>query len=203
LATRPWSRDAEVTPINNNDPRDPSSSTKEGRGALSDWLSLGYITPKYGKSGTTAVEYSVNDFSLSQVASGLGKTHDAKKYLAKSRNWVNHWDPNAFSLNCTEFLVPRTTFGFLKQDPLSCGGCYWGDAYYEALPWEYSFNANHDINTLIALSGGTTGFVSRLETVFKPGINTSGRSAAYNNTIFNPGNEPSFNTPYLYNFAGR
>jgi hypothetical protein len=36
-----------------------------------------------------------------------------------------------------------------------------------------------------------------------PGINTSGRSAAYNNTIFNPGNEPSFTTPYLYNYIGR
>jgi putative alpha-1,2-mannosidase len=64
-------------------------------------------------------------------------------------------------------------------------------------------NAHHDINTLIALSGGPTTFVSRLETIFKPGINTSGRSAAFNNTIFNPGNEPSFATPYLYNYVGR
>lgn len=39
--------------------------------------------------------------------------------------------------------------------------------------------------------------------MFKPGINTSGRSSAFNNTIFNPGNEPSFTTPYLYNFVGR
>lgn len=196
-------KDAEVTPVNNNDPRDPSSSTKEGRGALPDWLSLGYITPNYGRSVTRAVEYSVNDFSLYQVASGLGKTEDATKYLGRSRNWRNHWNPNATSLNFTGFLVPRTTAGFLKQDPLSCGGCYWGDAFYEALPWEYSFNANHDVNTIIALSGGTEAFVSRLQTVFKPGINTSGRSAAYNNTIFNPGNEPSFTTPYLYNYAGR
>jgi predicted alpha-1,2-mannosidase len=196
-------KDAEIAPVNNNDPRDPSSSTKEGRGALPDWLSLGYITPNYGRSVTRAVEYAVNDFSLYQVASGLGKTDDAKKYLGRSRNWRNHWNPNATSLNFTGFLVPRTTAGFLEQDPLSCGGCYWGDAYYEALPWEYSFNANHVINTLIALSGGPDNFVSRLQTVFKTGINTSGRSAAYNNTIFNPGNEPSFNTPYLYNYAGR
>jgi hypothetical protein len=38
---------------------------------------------------------------------------------------------------------------------------------------------------------------------FTPGVNTSGRSVAFNNTIFNPGNEPSFTTPYLYNFVGR
>jgi putative alpha-1,2-mannosidase len=128
-------KDAEVTPVNNNDPRDLSSSTKEGRGALPDWLSLGYITPKYGRSVTRAVEYSVNDFSLYQVASGLGQMDDAKKYLSRSRNWRNHWDPNAASLNFTGFLVPRTTAGFLKQDPLSCGGCYWGDGEWPASPF--------------------------------------------------------------------
>jgi len=48
--------DAEVTPPNNDDPRDPSSSTKEGRGALPDWLEYGFITPNYGRSVTRAVE---------------------------------------------------------------------------------------------------------------------------------------------------
>ena len=56
---------------------------------------------------------------------------------------------------------------------------------------------------MIALSGGSSTFVARLQTVFTPGINTSGRSTAYNNTIFNRGNEPSFTTPYLYNYVGR
>jgi putative alpha-1,2-mannosidase len=87
--------------------------------------------------------------------------------------------------------VPRdATNGFLAQDPLTCGGCYWADYYYEALPWEYSFNAHHDIDTLMALSGGPDRFVDRLETFF-------------NHSLFNPGNEPSFTTPFLYNFAGR
>jgi predicted alpha-1,2-mannosidase len=196
-------KNAEVVPENNNDPRDLSSSTKEGRGALPDWLSLGYITPKYGRAVTRAVEYSVNDFSLAQVAFELGKAEDAKKYFGRSHNWRNHWNPSATALNFTGFMVPRSTEGYIDQNPLSCDGCYWGDAYYEALPWEYSFNAHHDINTLIALSGGPETFVNRLETTFMPGANPSGRSAAFNNTIFNPGNEPSFTTPYLYNYVGR
>lgn len=49
-------KDAEVQPPNNNDPRDRSSSTKEGRGALPDWLNLGFITPAYGRSVSRAVE---------------------------------------------------------------------------------------------------------------------------------------------------
>lgn len=43
-------KDAEIVPTNNNDPRDLSSSTKEGRGALPDWLKYGYITPTFGRS---------------------------------------------------------------------------------------------------------------------------------------------------------
>jgi putative alpha-1,2-mannosidase len=106
------------------------------------------------------------------------------------------------SLGFSGFLGPRNQTAFLDQDPLSCGGCYWGDAYYEALPWEYSFNAHHDIDSLIALSGGEQTFVQRLEMMFTPGKNPHG-SPAFNSTIFNPGNEPSFTTPFLYNFVGR
>ena len=49
-------KNAEVVPLNNNDPRDPSSSTKEGRGALPDWLQYGFITPNFGRSVSRAVE---------------------------------------------------------------------------------------------------------------------------------------------------
>lgn len=48
--------DAETVPANNNDSRDPSSSTKEGRGALPDWIDHGYITTKYGRSVSRAIE---------------------------------------------------------------------------------------------------------------------------------------------------
>ena len=148
-----------------------------------------------------AADYSLNDFALSQGASCLNKTSDSTKYLTRSRNWRNHWDASASSLNFTGFPAPRNADGsFVTENPLSCGGCYWGDAFYEATPWEYTFAPYHDISTLITLSGGPDTFVSRLETVFTPGLNPSG-SAAFGNTIFNPGNEPDFATPYLFNFV--
>lgn len=121
-------KDAEVVPPNNDDPRDKSGSTKEGRSALPDWLKYGYITPQFGRAVSRAVEYSANDFGLYQVAKGLGKDADADKYLNRSRNWRNHWNPNATSLGFSGFLVPRDENGFIEQDPLSCGGCYWADA---------------------------------------------------------------------------
>ncbi len=70
------------------------------------------------------------------------------------------------------------------------------------MPWEYSFNAHHDMATLIQLAGGTTTFVQRLDMTFTPGKNPTG-STAFNKTIFNPGNEPSFTTPFLYNFGNQ
>lgn len=197
-------KDAEVQPPNEPiDPEATDSSTHEGRGALPDWIGKQYITPQYTRSVNRAAEYAVNDFALAQVANGLEKSSDTIKYLNRSRQWRNHWNPAASSLNFTGFLAPRNADGsFVDEDPLSCGGCYWGDYFYEATPWEYSFSPYHDMSTLIDFVGGPETFVNRLDTIFTPGLNPAG-SAQFGNTIFNPGNEPSFNSPYLFNFAGR
>lgn len=185
--------DAEKTPPNNNDPSAPDSSTQQGRGALPDWLQYGWITPKFSRAVTRAVEYAGNDFALHQVASGLGKSGDALKYLQRSRNWRNHWDPNAESFGTKGFLVPRLANGSLiQQDPMDCGGCYWREPYYEGRPWEYTMNAHHDISMMIDMGGGSANYIKRLNTLMDP-----------DKQIFNPGNEPSFTTPYLYNFVGR
>lgn len=72
---------------------------------------------------------------------------------------------------------------------------------YQGLPWEYSFNAHHDLETLIQRVGGAEKFTDRLELTFRPGMVNN--NFDYDRTIFNPANEPSFGTPYLYNFVGR
>jgi predicted alpha-1,2-mannosidase len=168
---------------------------------LPDWLQYGYITPKFSRAVSRAIDYSLNDFALSQMASN--PKINAEMYLNRSRNWRNHWDPEANSLGFNGFVMPRNSNGsFMKQDPLSCGGCYWGDPYYEALPWEYSLGPHHDIAHLIQLSGGPGMFVERVSTIFKENQNPRGQPQ-FGKTIFDPGNEPSFASPYLFNFASR
>ncbi|KAH9431460.1 hypothetical protein MCOR02_008750 [Pyricularia oryzae] len=195
-------QNAEVTPPKTDgDGRDPSGQVKEGRGALPDWKEHGFITPKFTRSVTRAVEYSTNDFALYQVARGLDRSDDADKYMQRSRNWRNHWNPDMEALGHRGFLGPRDLNGFISQDPMSCGGCYWGDYYYQALPWEYSFNAHHDVAHMVTLMGGPDMFVDRLEKMFTPGL--FGGNAQFGHTMFNPGNEPSFNSPYMYNFVNR
>jgi predicted alpha-1,2-mannosidase len=181
--------DAEVVPPNNFDPKAPDSSTKEGRGALPDWLQYGYITPRFTRSVSRAVEYSTNDFGLHQVAVGLNKSAEAATYLNRSRNWRNHWNSNATSHGHAGFMVPRNANGsFVPQDPENCGGCYWGDAYYEDNAWVYSMNAIHDVAELKRRIGGDDRFVDRIDKLFDL-------------KIFNAGNEPGFTSPFLYNFV--
>lgn len=91
---------------------------------------LSYIcrSGSIGDGGRLTRLSSVNDFALYQVALGMGHTRDAEKYLDRSRNWRNHWNEDMSALNHTGFLGPRDEQGkFLGQDPLSCGGCYWGN----------------------------------------------------------------------------
>lgn len=121
-------KDAEVTPPNTipPDPQAPDSSTKEGRGALPDWLEYRFITPTFSRSACRALEYAYNDFSLHQVALGLNRTSDADKYLQRSRNWRNHWNANITSLGYSGFVAPRNVTDFILTDPLTDSG-YWGD----------------------------------------------------------------------------
>ncbi|KAK3110350.1 hypothetical protein LTR53_015441, partial [Teratosphaeriaceae sp. CCFEE 6253] len=161
----------------------------------------GYITPRFSRAVSRATEYSVNDFSLYQVASGLNRTDDEARYLSRSRNWRNQWNPEQSSFNTSGFMVPRYANGSFEYpwDPTQSG--YWPDPTYEDTSWSYSFNAHHDIYHLIALCGGRDGFIHRLKTYFEPGLYED--NSAFGSTLFNPSNEPAFTTPYLFNFVGR
>ncbi|KAL1962334.1 hypothetical protein VTN77DRAFT_9825 [Rasamsonia byssochlamydoides] len=201
-------KDAEVVPYNTYDPTDYTASTKEGRGALADWLELGYVSQdRNTRCISRTVEYSLNDFALSQVAAGENPS-DHQKYLKRSAGWQLIWNHNQTSLNFTGFLAPRFsngTFNTSGYDPLYCGECEWSAISYEAVPWEYSFTVPHDMETLISFMGGPTTFESRLDLMFKPGVAVQnlGANGAGITTLMNIGNEPDFMTPYLYNYINK
>ena len=193
-------KNAEVTPSNPiPDAMAPDSSTKEGRGALPDWLKHGFITTRFSRSVSRAIEYAYNDFSLYQVAQGLGnKSKEAKKYLKRSQNWRNHWNPDTEALGSKGFMMPRNETSFLSYDPLASGG-YWQDPFYQASSFIYSFGDIHDMATLVKRMGGEKGFLDRLDTVFRVG----GNPANPNGVLYDSTNQPSFNLGYLYNFINR
>jgi putative alpha-1,2-mannosidase len=76
-------KDAEVTPKPNHDPDDPTCANKEGRCALPDWLECSYITPNFSLSVSRTVDYSLNDFAISQVAKDMAP-QGYEKYFKRS-----------------------------------------------------------------------------------------------------------------------
>ncbi|KAJ9130912.1 Glycosyl hydrolase [Pleurostoma richardsiae] len=201
-------KDAEAQPYNTFSYADPTASVKEGRGALYDWIPLGYVSSdRSSRCISRTVEYSLNDYALSVVAAGYAPA-DAHKYLNRSAGWQRTWNHDISSHGFTGFLAPRFANGswdVASYDPGLCGECEWSAISYEATPWEYSFTVPHDMQTLIDFMGGAAEFERRLDYIFQP--NTSEQDLSANGagitTIMNIGNEPDFATPYLYNYVGK
>jgi putative alpha-1,2-mannosidase len=182
-------KDAEVVP-------DLRFYDKEGRAALKDWLELGYVSEdRNERCLSRTVEYSANDFAISQVARGE-KQNEVSKYLERARGWQKTWDPNVKSVNTTPeftgFLTPRFangTFDSFGYNPAQCGSCSSNSITYEATPFEYSFNVPHDMQTLIEFMGGSDSFEKRLDYIFQPNSSQQnlGANGAGITTIMNIG----------------
>lgn len=164
-------QDAETTPYNTFSPTDPTASVKEGRGALGDWLRLGYVSADGNtRCLSRTVEYALNDYALSVVAQGgddVGAAPgDVGKYLNRSAGWQRTWNHDVTSRGFSGFLTPRLANGSWNAtgyNPGLCGNCEWSSITYEATPWEYSFTVPHDMQSLIQYMGGETEFERRLD----------------------------------------
>jgi predicted alpha-1,2-mannosidase len=200
-------KDAEVLPFFDQNPVDARGSLKEGRSALDDWIPLGYVSAdRNSRAVSKNVEYSLNDFAVSQIAAGM-EPDDRELYLQRSSGWQLSWDPEATARNFSGFVMPRFANGTFQKtyNITNCGDCNWSDESYEGTAFEYSFVIPHDVQRMIELMGGTAHFESRLDYVFQP--NTSGVDLGVNGlgitTINNVANEPDFQTPYLYNYLNK
>lgn len=171
----------------------PADHLKEGRGGLDDWHNLGYVSIEGSdRSGSVHMEYAADDFEIALLAKGLGKSIDYRKYLARSGNWRNLWDPDLTVDGFKGFIRPRHRDGSWLIPFTPMDACTWGgNTFYEGNSWTYSTYVPQDVASLIAKSGGPANFVSRLDAFF----DVPGR--------YDVGNEPGFLTPYLYNWAGR
>ena len=126
-------KDADVLPFFDENPVDMQGSLKEGRGALDDWIPLGYVSAdRNTRAVSKTVEYSLNDFAVSQIAAGEAPG-DRDLYLRRSAGWQLSWDPESSSRNFTGFVMPRYANGtFHKTYYITdCGSCNWDDESYE------------------------------------------------------------------------
>ena len=84
---------------------EPYDWSNEGRGGLQSWHSLNYIPVQdfdhigFGtmtRSISRTLEYSYNDFCVSQLGKTYGPGNETK-YLQRSENWKNLFKPNQTS----------------------------------------------------------------------------------------------------------
>ena len=143
------------------------------------------------KSGSGTLSFAFQDQCVGRVLAGLCGPNDdwASRFLNRSSNWTNVWNEAARdeSGEFTGFASRRRASGaFDESDPRKG----YNRSFYEATGWEYSFFVPHDLPGLIARCGGKEAFVKRLD-------------FALTNRLVDFGNEPSFQTPWLFSFAGR
>ncbi len=167
----------------------PADPQKEGRGGLKDYNEKGYVTLADERSGSRTAEYSYDDFAISEVACGLGKTKEAALYSSRTHNFEHLWDKDMTAEGFKGFMRPRNPDGSWAPPYLVVRGT-WPDFFYEGDIWTYSIYAPQDMRRLIEMAGGNEAFVRRLDWTFL-------------RRHFDVTNEPGFLLPVLYNYAGR
>ena len=160
------------------------STVREG---LSDYLNLGYVAASTtGNSAVITQEYTNADFAIAQFAQALGNTTDHTTYLRRSANWQNVFNTSS------RYIQPRNSDGSWATNfnPTSDSGFQEGDSA------QYSWMEPFNLRGLFDLMGGNSAVVKRLDTFFTKLNDGPNSPYAY------MGNEPSFEVPWEYDFAG-
>jgi predicted alpha-1,2-mannosidase len=136
---------------------------------------------------STSLEYNIADFALSAYARSLGDAGVHARFAERAQSWQHLLHP--FS----GFIQPRLASGHWKTgfDPTSFDYTDWA----EGNAWKYTPMVPFNARGLIRGRGGAAAMVSYLD-----------EHLTRLNQIEGPyawmGNEPSFGTPWLYNWAG-
>ena len=201
LALKAMLKDATIPPGGNEE--------KEGRGGLADYNSLGYVSTRYVRAGNRTVEYAYDDYCLAEVAKGLGRMGEYRRFIRQSGNWQNLWrevedhgsrgfimprDPSGRWVDSVRCNVEDGRYDYVRYTPLTqewpiCV-CWWCGFFYEGNSWQYSLYVPQDVPALIEKCGGRKAFKKRLDTFF-------------DNGYYDVTNEPCFLTPILYHWIGR
>ena len=143
--------------------------------------------------------HSYDDWAISQLAKELGKESIHAKYAPKAYNYRNLWHAES------GFFMPKDKNGdWIEINPMFEGSNY----YNENNGYSYIWYVQHDINGLINLMGGKSGFEKRLDGFFRVPLQST--KAQFWNRFpdqtgmigqFSIGNQVNYFVPYLYNFT--
>jgi putative alpha-1,2-mannosidase len=152
------------------------------RPGLADYEKLGYVP---GAAADT-LEYTSADFSIASLAQRLGDSATYDTFMQRAQDWQNLYNPSS------GYLQPRNADGSFAAsfDPASSTG------FVEGNGSQYVWMVPYDEAGLITALGGDQAVQSRLDTFFQQlNVGTSQPFAFLSN-------EPSLETPWLYDYAG-
>jgi predicted alpha-1,2-mannosidase len=158
-------------------------------GSLASYLGAGYIpADREGGGASTTLEYASRDFAVAQYAAALGDRRTHRALMARATYWRNLLHPSGL-------IQPRLASGAWRQ-PLAGPADGANSLYIEGNAEQYTWMVPHDARTLFDALGGDAAVVARLDRFF------TRLNAGMRDPHFYIGNEPSFATPWLYNWAG-
>jgi predicted alpha-1,2-mannosidase len=149
---------------------------------LEPWLALGYVPDQ----PSITLEYATDDFGIAQFAAALGDTEQRDRYLRRSTNWANTFNP------ATGYVESRDSAGRFPNADHSHACC----GFVEGNAAQYTWMVPFDYAGLFMRLGGTGSALARLDDFFAE------LNAGQNRPHAWIGNEPSLNAPWAYNFAG-
>ncbi len=136
-------------------------------GGIEAYINKGYIPIRernsegfHCDSASQTIEYSFDDWCLSNFARALGKEKDSKYFHDRSRNYQHLFDTKS------GFLRPKYKSGhFIKSfDPRDT------NEFCEGNSWSYTFYATYDLPHLARLMGGKETLIKKLDSAFKKSI---------------------------------
>ncbi len=156
---------------------------------LKYYKKIGYLPyDRQGESVSKTLEYSYNDWCISQMAKDMGSKEDYERYHQRAHFYENIFDKTTGFMRGKNFdhkwLQPF--------DPLK------NSAYSEGNAYQYMF-VPQDIEGLIAKTGGDEKFSKWLDELFT--LDPKGDNNGLGQ--YHHGNEPSHHLAYLYNFVGK
>ncbi len=167
------------------------------RPSLDQWLKLHYIATKSHAWGGAAetLEDVTADFALSQLAAEVGDKAGEHKFLARAGYWRNLYNPKAAPDG--GYIQNRNADGSWPAFTPSTD-----DGFVEASAAVYLWMVPFDVHGLFQQLGGDTTAIARLDRFF----HTADGKWAFTNAgplHAELNNEPSVETPWLYDFAGQ
>ncbi len=190
-------------------PRDKKGKvlTAVGREGVEYYNRLGYVPydVDINENAARTLEYATADFSLSRLATALGKTEDARLYAGRAQNYRKLFDTGS------GWMRGRNQDGSWSTpfNPYK-----WGDAFTEGNSIHYSWSVMQDVQGLIDLMGGDRAFTDRLDSVFTTApifddsyygqvIHEIREMQIVDMGQYAHGNQPIQHMIYLYDWAGQ